>query len=102
MICKDCIHYEICDKYVSPCESFPETDGCKCFKDKSRYIELPCGKGAKLTYKGIEYTVDHWNILATAFAELPPQDTRSKIHLFDVEGARNAMKGAENGRTETD
>ena len=30
--CKDCIHYEICDEYVSPCESFPETDGCKCFK----------------------------------------------------------------------
>ena len=34
-ICKDCIHYEICDEYVSPCESFPETDGCKCFKDKT-------------------------------------------------------------------
>ena len=30
--CKDCIHYEICDEYVSPCESFPKTDGCKCFK----------------------------------------------------------------------
>ena len=32
-ICKDCIHYEICDPYVSPNESFPETEGgCKCFK----------------------------------------------------------------------
>ena len=32
-ICKDCIHYEICDPYVSPNESVPETEGgCKCFK----------------------------------------------------------------------
>ena len=30
--CKDCIHYEICDEYVSPNESFPEVAGCKCFK----------------------------------------------------------------------
>lgn len=31
--CKDCIHYEICDPYVSPAESFPEVKGgCKCFK----------------------------------------------------------------------
>ena len=32
MTCKDCIHYEICDEYVSPDESFPETDGCRCFR----------------------------------------------------------------------
>ena len=43
-ICKDCIHYEICDPYVSPHESFPEVEGgCRCFKDKSRYTELPEG-----------------------------------------------------------
>ena len=48
MTCKDCIHYEICTPYVSPSESFPEVGGCKCFKDKSRYIELPCRVGSKI------------------------------------------------------
>lgn len=32
-VCKECIHYEICDPYVAPDESFPEVEGgCKCFK----------------------------------------------------------------------
>ena len=42
-ICKDCIHYEICDEYVSPCESFPEVDGCKCFKNKADVVEVKHG-----------------------------------------------------------
>lgn len=40
-LCKDCIHYEICDHYVAPNESFPEVEGgCKCFKDKSDIVEV--------------------------------------------------------------
>lgn len=39
-ICKDCIHYGICSEYVSPCESFPETDGCPCFKNKADVVEV--------------------------------------------------------------
>lgn len=31
-MCKDCIHYGICSPYVSPCESFPEVDGCLAFE----------------------------------------------------------------------
>ena len=47
-ICKDCIHYEICDKYVAPNESFPEVDGCRCFKDKSNFVEFPCKVGRRV------------------------------------------------------
>ena len=43
-ICKDCIHYCICDEYVSPCESFPETDGCKCFKASADVVEVRHGE----------------------------------------------------------
>lgn len=43
--CKDCIHYEVCDRYTAPNESYPEVDGCKCFKPKSRFIELLCAVG---------------------------------------------------------
>lgn len=47
--CGNCIHYEICDPYVSPNESFPEVKGgCKCFKDKSLFVELPCKVGDKV------------------------------------------------------
>ena len=49
-ICKDCIHYEICDEYVSPCESFPETDGCRCFKDKADVVEVVRCKDCKYRY----------------------------------------------------
>lgn len=41
--CGNCIHYNICDPYVSPKESFPEVKGgCQAFKDKSLCVELPC------------------------------------------------------------
>lgn len=46
-ICKDCIHYEICSPYVAPDESFPEVDGCKCFKAKSDMVEVVRCKGCK-------------------------------------------------------
>ena len=51
--CKDCIHHEVCkykDKKVSlgtkVCELV--ADGFKCFKDKSRIVELPCKVGDKV------------------------------------------------------
>lgn len=46
MTCKDCMHYEVCNaldesgqvKILVPSQ-------CGCFKDKSKYIELPCEVG---------------------------------------------------------
>ena len=39
--CGNCIHYPICDPYVSPKESFPEIEGgCQAYKDKSLFVEL--------------------------------------------------------------
>lgn len=37
MTCKDCIHNEMC--YATHTDDSPT---CCDFKDKSRYIELPC------------------------------------------------------------
>ena len=56
MTCKDCIHYEVCSPFTSPNESFPEVNGCKCFKDKSRYIELPQKEEKKAIDKKKYYT----------------------------------------------
>lgn len=46
--CKDCIHYEVCDRYTAPNETYPEVGGCRCFKPKSRFIKLPCAVGDTL------------------------------------------------------
>ncbi len=41
MTCKDCIHYEVCcDEY-----ELAHAENCNNFKDKSKYIELPCKIG---------------------------------------------------------
>ena len=45
--CNDCIHCEACISQVPITFWDSETfyDGCKYFKDKSRFIELPCKVG---------------------------------------------------------
>lgn len=54
----------------------------------SGVIVLPCGKGEILPYNGIEYEVDHWNILASAFTD---KEGVSRLHLFDIEKAYEAL-----------
>ena len=54
MICKDCIHFEVCDsgrhigEYVDDDGVYAEgvEKECVTFKDKSRFIELPCKVGS--------------------------------------------------------
>lgn len=50
MTCKDCIHNEACQNQVPRTFWDSETfyDGCKYFKDKSLFIELPCKVGDKV------------------------------------------------------
>lgn len=53
MTCKDCIHFELCDvqDFNGLNKNFePEKDWehCGVFKNKSKYIELPCKLGDKV------------------------------------------------------
>lgn len=56
--CKDCVHVEVCREYVEglaaargvrlsvkELDSVLECDDCKHFKDRSRFVELPCKVG---------------------------------------------------------
>lgn len=51
MTCKDCVHYEVCKRIDDKMEvknmSLNETiqEMCRDFKNKSKYIELPCKVG---------------------------------------------------------
>lgn len=40
MTCKDCVHYKPC--------FYANIDNCEYFKDKSKFIELPCKVGDKV------------------------------------------------------
>lgn len=89
--CTNCIHYDACkDMYDGIKADFDDKrfiGCCEFFADKSRFIELPCDKGDVLRYDGVDYEVNHWNILATSFSK------DNHLHLFDIKEAEKALKG---------
>lgn len=51
MTCNDCIHYEVCKVHGMKVDDTNfRKEFCGCFKDKSRFVELPCNVGDKLYY----------------------------------------------------
>ena len=74
MICKDCIHYDMCDGFIPSdldkdvfdycregrTDEIPDIEErCTSFKDKSRYIELPCKVGDRVY---IDEDAWHWGL----------------------------------------
>lgn len=47
--CKDCLHYDVCKALEDEVDMYTASY-CGCFKDKSRYIELPCKVGDTVYY----------------------------------------------------
>ena len=43
MKCKTCINYDVCSKHSANCDR--GSDYCKMYKDRSKFIELPCKIG---------------------------------------------------------
>lgn len=44
-ICKECLHCKLCE-CVGTTKMYPyKSDGCRFFKDPSRFVELPCKVG---------------------------------------------------------
>lgn len=48
MTCKDCVHYEACLDWYRGFKARPAK--CEHFKDKSKFIELPCKVGDIVWY----------------------------------------------------
>lgn len=69
MTCKDCIHYDICEKFYTD-EDMRVLTYCSDFKDKSKYIELPCKVGDTV------YQADRMRIY----------QSRIKNIIFDTDG----------------
>lgn len=61
MLCKDCVHYEVCkfkdlpaplsDSYIRESECIEKR--CGDFQDRSRFVELPCRVGDKVYFNNV-------------------------------------------------
>lgn len=58
MTCKDCVHYDVCNRIGNKILNGFEV--CDQFKDKSRFVELPC-KAGDILYEITERRIkSHW------------------------------------------
>lgn len=60
--CKDCLHVEVCKDHL--CHGF-SADGCQHFKDRSRFVELPCKPGDIVFYMN-RYRRNVWPMKITS------------------------------------
>ena len=67
------------------CAKLPNVEKLADYLMKNGVIVLPCQAGEKLLRRGLEYTLDHWNILATAYHE-------NQTSLFTLEDAERALR----------
>ena len=61
MTCKDCIHYTVC-KALEEQVGMIDARQCGCYKDKSRFIELPCNEGDMVYIVERQYDNGHKTI----------------------------------------
>ena len=127
MTCKDCIHYDLCrscsriqlgwhGNSVHYVENIEEI--CKDFKDRSRFVELPCKAGTTVYTVSLKHGVVPWGVYAicstvnewdaapkiTLLARSKKIDTSAKFSanavrssvFFTREEAEQALKGREN------
>jgi len=68
--CKECIHSECCFMQYGKTEAlkWQSEHGCKNFKDRSRFVELPCKVGDTV----------YWDILGK-----PVEDEITNITIYD-------------------
>lgn len=49
--CKDCIHYKLCNDSDLNGVDINVTEQCEYFKDKTKFIELPCRTGDYIKWR---------------------------------------------------
>ena len=90
--CENCIHHEVCTLYdVFDYEEPIDVCDCRFFKDKSKFIELPCAVGDKLYDVRTNYThirtdvVREFEICAIGVHFVPWETWYAKdAHLYEL------------------
>ena len=49
--CKECIHFEVCEPYTAPDESYPEVGGCPVFKHNDEFVQVMRCKDCKVGHQ---------------------------------------------------
>ena len=109
MTCKDCLHFEACElnsamRILLPTIAHQNACYCKAFKDKSRFVELPC-KAGDIVYcfepcfdtdnhpklKVVEKEIIELKIIATVFGLNFDIDSIGKTIFLTREEAEKAL-----------
>ena len=110
--CKDCVHVEVCRYYtnelakangtplkVEEIEGLPECDDCEHFKDRSRFVELPCKRGTELfrikQINGKRF-ITNTALNSNTFWNIVMQGEFGKTVFLTREEAEQALKEREN------
>ena len=115
--CKDCLHVEVCREYVmglaaargveldvTEIEQVLVSDDCDNFKDRSRFVELPCNLGDEVFYfdtAGRIYTSKITQFIHGSTVLLLDSDVMFNSNLvgkrffFSREAAEQALRGYE-------
>ena len=56
--CKNCIHSGVCGQYLLPFEKDNVEEHCESFKDKFKFLELPCSPGDFCIWNGAEWYIN--------------------------------------------
>lgn len=79
MTCKDCFHYDTCIKiFITEKETVNPEKNCPSFKDKSRFVELPCKVG-DIVY---EIAINHEMIIESEIHEHKIKDFEDMLMLL--------------------
>ena len=75
--CKECVHVEVCRYYTNELakangiplkleevERLLECDDCENFKDRARFVELPCKAGTTVYTVSLKHGVVPWGVYA--------------------------------------
>ena len=71
MICKDCIHYRVCQYHIDE-ETNMTVNECPDFKDKDLLVELPVKVGTTVYYIDWDYTDEDFTFKKVWFVEPVP------------------------------
>ena len=102
--CKDCIHYDVCQYHITEETTMTVNECSHGFKDKSRYIELPCAVGdtvyevdkvwGKITERIVlKIRLDYWDIYVHTWSFVYPLSLFGKTVFLTKEDAEKALKG---------
>lgn len=99
---KHCLHWEVCKltppeyataKYYTFCNC---AEKCECFKDKSKYIELPCKVG-DIVYYIAGKRIYKSNVHCISFGGRNNFDC-GQIHIYDYDGDNASRKLSDFGK----